>query len=198
MGFRSWVKGAAVVAVLAVVAAPAVAQQRGGAAKSGGTEPTALAFKRAQDLTNEEKIVVAEQTTTRIANTATVIGRQLSTAREQRDPVKTLCLNDKKNQVDTTDRAARERKDSMVAAIKAKDPQQANHDLNVIQVLGRRADGLGTSANQCVGEESSTLSQTSTTMTITDKGGPGDDVTDVQQNPPIGVVPPPQTASPFK
>ena len=114
---------------------------------------------------------------------ANVVRGQLAQAREARDVVKTLCLNDKLSQIDVATRSARERQTSLKSAsaraVQTKSPNDvdlASHEFSILTVLKERADQLTAEANQCLGEE---LAFTGNTQVITqvDPTLPGDDVT---------------------
>jgi uncharacterized protein len=96
----------------------------------------------------------------------TVVRRQLETARAQRDVVKTLCLNDKLNQLDVAIRSARERRDALDAAAKRSDADLANHEFTILTVLRQRSEQLTAEANQCIGQEAGFITDSAVTSTI--------------------------------
>ena len=69
---------------------------------------------RQVNLSPAEQVAQAEGFLSRMDGSRMVVRRQLETARAQRDVVKTLCLNDKLNQLDVAIRSARERRKSVV------------------------------------------------------------------------------------
>jgi hypothetical protein len=86
--------------------------------------------------------------------TASVVRRQLAEARENRDVVRVLCLNDKLNQIDLAIRTANDRIDALSAAVSENDAVRAKHEFTVAQVLKERVVTLGGEANACIGEQS--------------------------------------------
>lgn len=86
--------------------------------------------------------------------TASVVRRQLSDARDNRDVVRVLCLNDKLNQIDLAIRTANDRIEALGGAVAEGDAVRSKHEFTVVQVLRERVIALGSEANQCVGEES--------------------------------------------
>lgn len=90
----------------------------------------------------------------------------LEKARIQRDVVKTLCLNDKLNQTDVAIRSARERKESLAAAAQRADSDLANHEFTILGVLRQRVDQLTAEANQCIGQEASTIGDSAVSFTV--------------------------------
>jgi hypothetical protein len=84
---------------------------------------------------------------------ASVVRRQLAEARDNRDVVRVLCLNDKLNQIDLAIRTANDRVDALNAAATESDGVRAKHEFTVVQVLRERVTTLSGEANQCVGEE---------------------------------------------
>lgn len=85
--------------------------------------------------------------------TASVVRRQLAEARENRDVVRVLCLNDKLNQIDLAIRTANDRIEALSAAVTENDGVRAKHEYTVAQVLKERVTVLGGEANACIGEQ---------------------------------------------
>lgn len=84
---------------------------------------------------------------------AQTIRRQLEQARESRDVVKVLCLNDKLNQVDVALRSTKDRIQALDGAAERNDSERSRHEFTVIQVLRDRVRALSQEASQCIGEE---------------------------------------------
>jgi len=84
---------------------------------------------------------------------ASSVRRQLEQAREARDVVKVLCLNDKLNQINVAVRTASERRGSLSSAAERNNADRARHEFTVIEVLHNRLLTLVKEANQCIGEE---------------------------------------------
>src|SRR6185312_16244404 len=85
------------------------------APKDGPPDATGT-LVRPVNLTPQEEVAQAEALITRMDASRTGVRRQLETARAQRDVVKTLCLNDKLNQLDVALRSAQERREALAAA----------------------------------------------------------------------------------
>jgi hypothetical protein len=112
--------------------------------------------------------------------------------RAQRDVVKTLCLNDKLNQIDVAIRSARERRQSLEAAANRNDTDLANHEFTILSVLRQRTDQLMAEANQCIGQEAGFVGESAVTSTI----DPNLPVTDPSEYPTTDVITePPACAS---
>lgn len=94
------------------------------------------------------------------------IRRQLADARERRDTVRMLCLDDKLNQIDLAIRTANDRRDALKASVTENDQDQAEHEFTVLQVLGERASALVGEANQCIGEEAGFAGEGRRTMVV--------------------------------
>jgi hypothetical protein len=128
---------------------------------------------------------------------AAVVRRQLTNAREQKDVVKALCLNDKLNQVDLAIRTATDRAGDLESAVNANDVERARHQYTVVQVLKDRVSTLVSEANQCIGEETGFVGESAVTVQI--EGVPNTDPTEPQNNPvtgsqaPVASPPPPPT-----
>jgi hypothetical protein len=97
---------------------------------------------------------------------AVVVRKQLTLAREQKDVVKALCLNDKLNQIDLATRTATDRVAGLEAAANANDAERSKHQYTVILVLRDRVNVLGTEANQCIGEDVGFVGESNVTMEI--------------------------------
>lgn len=83
---------------------------------------------------------------------STVAG-MVTSAKDNRDVVKVLCLDDKNNQVGVALRTAEDREASLRAAIDAGAEERARHEFTLLMVLKERVDVLLSEANQCIGEE---------------------------------------------
>jgi len=97
---------------------------------------------------------------------AGTVRRQLSEAREKRDVVKVLCLNDKLNQIDVATRSARDRMPNLRGAAEKNDSDRSRHEFTVIQVLRDRVRSLVAEANQCIGEETGFVGDTQVTVDV--------------------------------
>jgi hypothetical protein len=125
---------------------------------------------------------------------ATAVRRQLALAREQKDVVKSLCLNDKLNQIDLAIRTATDRISGLEAAAVANDLERSKHQYTVILVLKDRVTALVSEANQCIGEETGFIGESNVTVTVEDV--PNTDPSEIPDyplvsDPPIVTPPPP-------
>lgn len=99
---------------------------------------------------------------------ATTVRRQLALAREQKDVVKALCLNDKLNQIDLAIRTAQDRVTGLEAAVSANDVERSRHQYTVVLVLRDRVTTLVSEANQCIGEETGFVGESNVTVEVVD------------------------------
>jgi hypothetical protein len=99
---------------------------------------------------------------------ANAVRQQLGVAREQKDVVKTLCLNDKLNQIDLAIRTATDRVEGLGAAVAQNDADRSRHQFTVVQVLRDRVNTLVSEANQCIGEETGFIEESAVTVEIDD------------------------------
>jgi hypothetical protein len=141
----------------------AAAQARGVPAAAPDAT-TALA--RQVTLSPAEELTQSESFLVRMDSSRTAVRRQLETARAQRDVVKTLCLNDKLNQLDVAIRSARERRVSLEAAAQRSDADLATHEFTILRVLRDRTDQLTAEANQCIGQEAGFVGDSAVTSTV--------------------------------
>lgn len=143
---------AAAVFTLAVGHGVAVAQDTPPPNQPAIPDPNA-GLQRQVTLSPQEQVTQADADLARMEQARSNVRRQLMEAREQRDVVKTLCLNDKLTQLNVAISSAQERRDGLGAAVKRGDTDLASHDFTILSVLRQRSDQLSTEANQCVGEE---------------------------------------------
>ena len=125
------------------------------------------------------------------------VRRQLQIAREEKDVVKSLCLNDKLNQVDLATRTATDRVAGLEAGVAANDTERVKHQYTVIQVLNDRVTSLVSEANQCIGEDVGFVGESNVTMEI-DTDIPEVDPTSFPNDPVISqppVISPPDVVS---
>ena len=106
---------------------------------------------RQVSLTPQEQLAQADAIVTRMDHARATVRQELEKARTMRDVVKTLCLNDKMNQLDVAVRSARERRDALGAAALRNDGDLSSHEFTILSVLRQRGDQLSAEANQCIG-----------------------------------------------
>ncbi len=184
---------AAVMAVVSVL----------GAASAQESSPPSTSPQQpgdASQLTPPQMVAAAKALLPAMDKSASVVRRQLTIAREQKDVVKALCLNDKLNQVDLAIRTATDRVSGLEAAANANDAERSRHQYTVVLVLNERVGTLVSEANQCIGEETGFVGESVVTVQI--EGVPDVDpsehpTTTVTNQPPVVTVPePPPTVSP--
>jgi hypothetical protein len=153
-----------------------------------------VGFERRPRLSPQEELTQADAVLARIDAAVATVRRQLETARQARDVVKTLCLNDKMSQTDVANRSARDRQAALQSAVLRNDAELANHEFAILTVLRQRVEQLTAEANQCIGEEMAFIGQTSIVTTI-DPNLPGDDNTLNPSTDPTPVTEPPACSS---
>lgn len=171
---------AAAVFTLAIGHGVAIAQGTPGPAPAapGPNDPPVpdpnIGLQRQVTLSPQEMQTQSESDLVRMEQQRSTVRRMLMEAREQRDVVKTLCLNDKLTQLNVAITSAQERKDALSASVKRGDNDLATHDFTILSVLRQRSDQLATEANQCVGEEVGVVGVSDVKVTI-DKNLPQED-----------------------
>src|SRR5277367_6735675 len=161
---RQRILGFTAVAALALLIGQGIA---GAQAQGVPPAPDATAGLTQQvNLSPAEELTQTEAFLLRMDASRNGVRRQLETARAQRDVVKTLCLNDKLNQLDVAIRSARERRQSLDAAAHRSDGDLANHEFTILRVLRERSDQLTAEANQCIGQEAGFVGESAVTGTI--------------------------------
>lgn len=164
-----------------------------------GTPPQQPAAAESEPTTPAQMLASAKATLPAMDRSALVVRRQLTLAREQKDVVKALCLNDKLNQVDLAIRTATDRVGGLEAAVNANDLERARHQYTVVQVLKDRVTTLVSEANQCIGEETGFVGESAVTVQV--EGVPDVDPTQTPRNPvtdsqpPIASPPPPTSVA---
>ena len=111
--------------------------------------------------------------------------------------MKSLCLNDKLNQIDLATRTATDRVSGLEAGVAANDAERVKHQYTVILVLRDRVTTLVSEANQCIGEDVGFVGESNVTMEI-DSDIPEVDPTSFPNDPVISqppVISPPEQSS---
>jgi hypothetical protein len=99
-------------------------------------------------------------------NDAIAVQRQSSDAKQKHDVVKSLCLSDKLNQIHVAVTTASGRIDTLETAVNHNDTDRAKHEFTIVQVLKDRSAALVSEANQCIGEETGFIGESTVTVTI--------------------------------
>jgi len=149
---------------------------------------TQVGMQRQVQLSSQDQLTQADAFVARMSVAGGSVRRMLEQARAQRDVVKTLCLNDKLNQIDVATRSAQDRRAALEQASIRKDADLANHEFTILTVLRQRVEQLGAEANQCIGEEAAFIGETKVTTTI-DTNLPREDSSAYPENPIISVPP---------
>ncbi|MFT3769222.1 MAG: hypothetical protein QM820_27605 [Minicystis sp.] len=143
----------------------AAAQAQGQAIPQQQPDATA-GLTRQVNLSPQEQLTQSDSFLARMDGSRTVVRQALEKARIARDVVKTLCLNDKLNQLDVAIRSARERRESLAAAVQRSDVDLANHEFTILSVLRQRSDQLTAEANQCIGQEAGFVGDSAVSFTV--------------------------------
>jgi hypothetical protein len=185
----SGLRWVAVAAIVLAASGSAVAQSSGPAAGPAPQASPQIGFERRPQLSPQDEVLQADIVIGRMNQAAATVRRQLDTAREARDVVKSLCLSDKLSQIDVATRSAKDRQTSLQAAAQRNDSELSNHEFTMLTVLRQRAEQLIAEANQCIGEDLAFVGQTQVAVDYPPL--PGEDVTGYPPlEPPVYVVPP--------
>lgn len=161
---------------------------------SAARVPDAQPASAAPSLSGPAQPMPAGEVLERMDGARTTVRRMLEEARAQRDVIKTLCLDDKLNQIDVTLRSARDRKSSIDGAAQKNDLELAARETVLLDVLRQRTDQLSAEANLCISNPAETV-------------GPSAIVADIDPNiadepayypPGIIIIEPPPTGSVIK
>jgi len=94
------------------------------------------------------------------------VNGMLQKARQDRDVIKVLCLNDKLSQLDVTIRSANSRKGNLDSAFQRGQTEIVNHEASIIGVYKERGDRLTAEANQCIGTDVGFIGASQVTVDI--------------------------------
>jgi hypothetical protein len=126
-----------------------------------GVEPQQPAGSPAADNASSASEVLA-----RMDSSRGTVRRMLEEARAQRDVIKTLCLDDKLNQIDVALRSARDRKSTIDSAVQKNDADLVNRESILLNVLRQRTDQLVAEANLCISKEVETVGTAASIISI--------------------------------
>jgi hypothetical protein len=101
----------------------------------------------------------------RMQHMAEAVQVQLSEARQRRDVVKSLCLNDKLSRLEAAVREARRARDGLPLGERRADADGQREARSVIAELVAQARMLVAEANQCLGEQAAFVGQTQVSTT---------------------------------
>ncbi|HVY49537.1 MAG TPA: hypothetical protein VHB21_26775, partial [Minicystis sp.] len=183
--------GISALALLAFVASGGVAD----AQAPQGQADAQLGMSKQVNLSPNDELTQSEAFLTRMDGARTGVRRQLESARSARDVVKTLCLNDKLNQIDVAIRSARERRQALETAAQRHDTDLATHEFTILTVLRQRTEQLTAEANQCIGSDTGFFPASEVTATV-DPNLPQEDPSQFPNN--NVIVEPPACSSCFK
>lgn len=122
-----------------------------------------------QQMQQQAHAVISE-----IDMTVQSVHAMLRKAREERDAVKTVCLNDKLTQIQVARRSAGERVDSLDQAVAQNDQELIAHDHTIMMVMRERVALLAAEANQCIGVVEGFVGESSISVDIDPNIPPGD------------------------
>lgn len=122
------------------------------------------------------------------------VAQQLADAKQKKDVVKALCLDDKVKQMKLATDTAKDRVVDLNSAVSQNDPDRSKHEFTVIQVLRERVQTLIAEAQQCIGEETGFVGNTDVTVDI-DPALPDADPSDFPDDPLVSE--PPVLSSPI-
>ena len=160
-----------------------------------GAPAAAIEAPREVDLPPEQQLVLAHGYLAKMYQGTTTVRAALEQARAARDVVKTLCLNDKLNQIDVASRSGKDRATTLQAAVTSHDRDRSRHEFMILQVLKDRVEQLVKEANQCIGEEAGFIGESLVSLTV-DPNIPDNNTDQLGDDPEI-ISEPPVLASPL-
>ena len=178
--------------VVATVGGVAVAQE---AANAGAATPPPKELSGGQDvsLTPKQMLDSVRNMVPQMDLHRRTVTQQLVDARNKKDVVKALCLDDKVKQMKLATDTAKDRVLDLTAAAGQNDADRSRHEYTVIQVLRERVQTLVAEAQQCIGEETGFIGNQDITVDI-DPAIPDTDPSDFPEDPLVSE--PPVSSSP--
>jgi hypothetical protein len=145
------------------------------------------------DVPQDQQLNLGRSSVMRMDQATTTVRSMLEQARAA-DVVKSLCLNDKLNQIDVASRSAKDRLTALQGAVDGKDKDRSRHEFMILQVLKDRVEQLVKEANQCIGEEAGFIGESHVSLEV-DPSIPDNNPADLGHDPEI-ISEPPVLSSP--
>lgn len=173
---------------LTLVGLLGVASAQEGSTPPASASESSVEMNRDVKLSTEEMVKESDAIIAGAETAARNVQKMLGKAREERDVVKALCLDDKLSQLHVTQQSAAERAKSLRLAAARQDESLASHDFAIMVVFKERVAQLAAEANQCVGVEAGFVGDSTITVDI-DPNLPSEDPSEYPTNPIISVPP---------
>jgi len=131
-------------------------------------QPSSIAVESQNDvkLTPAQMLQKARAFKPTMDNDAAAVQRQATEAKQKHDVVKALCLSDKLSQIHVAVSTAAGRIETLEGAVSHNDADSAKHEFTIVQVLKDRSAALVAEANQCIGEETGFIGESTVTVSI--------------------------------
>jgi hypothetical protein len=166
----------------------------GPAAGAGGADPAVeeVVFTAAdpQGLSPEQLRALGSSYLQLMRTTQAEVRALYGTAKDNNDVVKTLCLDDKLQQIEAALSTASDRNTTLVEALDGGAVERGRHEFTLIGVLAERVSLMALEANQCIGEETSFSEDNESTLELAVEGVLPEVNAEVIILPPVLVIPP--------
>jgi len=182
---KPWATACFTLAILTGVGA-AVAQQE--TPEPAGAAPTPVSGGQDVNLSPKEMLAKVQTLIPELDKMRSEVGIQLKDAKDKKDVVKSLCLDDKMKQMKLATDTAKDRVLALSSAVSQNDPDRSKHEFTVIQVLKERVQSLVSEAQQCIGEETGFVGNDDVILDI-DPNIPDADDTDFPEDPLVSEPP---------
>lgn len=134
------------------------------------SEPEEFRAADAAGLTQGQLTLLADEYIQHITKLLSDLRTLYASARDDKDVVKTLCLNDKIEQLQTAVETTTDRRATLAEALEGGGLERARHEFTLIGVLAERASALATEANQCIGDETTFTEDDESVLDLTVSG----------------------------
>lgn len=182
---KPWATACLTLAILTGVGA-ALAQQE--TPEPASAPPTPVSGGQDVNLSPQEMLAKVQNLIPELDKLRAQVGLQLKDAKEKKDVVKSLCLDDKAKQMKLATDTAKDRVIALSSAVSQNDPDRSKHEFTVIQVLKDRVNALVAEAQQCIGEETGFIGNEEVIVDI-DPSIPDSDETDFPEDPLVSEPP---------
>jgi hypothetical protein len=144
----------------------AVAQQGAASRADAASSPRAVSGGQDVNLSSQEMLARVKTLIPTLEKMRESVGMQLKDAKDKKDVVKSLCLDDKLRQMKLATDTAKDRVIALNSAVSQNDADRSKHEFTVIQVLKERVQSLVAEAQQCIGEETGFIGNDSVIVEI--------------------------------
>lgn len=136
--------------------------------------------RRTANLSGPDQVREARAIIEEVQRVRRQVSDLLDSARQERDIIRTNCLNDKLTQIDVTLRSAQEHNELLSNAVSTSNDGQRNHEFTLMTIYRGRTTALEGEARQCIGEGAGTFDTGTRVLTTVNNSITDRDTTQLQ------------------